>query len=74
VQEALNNAFNDGGGVVLIAAPPRIFYSSLPAHALKNPIKSDARSASFFCPSFKESTHPSFCQSALTCVRPGALP
>jgi len=25
VQEALNNALNDGGGVVLIAAPPRIF-------------------------------------------------
>ena len=39
VQEALNNAYNDGGGSVLIADPPRVLlYSSLPAYALKNPI------------------------------------
>ena len=54
----MNNAHNDRGGVVLIAAPPRVLlYSRLPAHALKNPIQSDARSASI-CFTAHQSSRP----------------
>jgi hypothetical protein len=68
VQVALNNAHNDRGGVVLIAAPSRVLsYSRLPAHALKKPniIGCAQRFFIFFNPSAKLTSIPSFYESAL---------
>ena len=39
VQVALNNAPGGNSANAVLFPPPRFYYSSLPAHALKNPIK-----------------------------------